>query len=495
MSNNADGHLLPSPRLPVSGQPMEGFRGQKAALALGLVGAGVAAVFLCARWSIGLVCGITILALSAAESEPFLLFLVFLLPIGWFVSLGTLTVPYSRLDVATATHLLATGGFFGGRLWRSRLPARALWGLPISRASGVLTAAILLSLVFGTTGWTRDSSRSLMFFGSYVGFYFLMLVWVDSRRRLRRVCGTLLLSTILVALFGILQEVVGGYTSLWLFLNPSDLPRDPWSGRATSFLSQANSLAGYLNLVLPFALACFVLGQGKWKKLAGGALGLGFLALLSSQSIGGLVSFLLVLVLGVLCFARNRRKGLALVAGICTLVCLLYVLRSMLNPAHPAHALGPDLVVRLLLWTTAWRYFIHSPWVGVGWGNFVGLYGSDLSSFSAWIHPGALEVHNIYLQFLAETGLVGFVAFLHLIIRSWRQASRQLRSSSDFLDSALAFGVLGALLSVLVHGLVDFLFQVSPQFGTLFWVLLALLVASGGMSSKSLMQRVGASGA
>jgi hypothetical protein len=42
----------------------------------------------------------------------------------------------------------------------------------------------------------------------------------------------------------------------------------------------------------------------------------------------------------------------------------------------------------------------------------------------------------------------------------------------------LAFGVLGAIVTVLLHGFVDFFFQVSPQFGTLFWVLLALLVVS-----------------
>jgi hypothetical protein len=44
------------------------------------------------------------------------------------------------------------------------------------------------------------------------------------------------------------------------------------------------------------------------------------------------------------------------------------------------------------------------------------------------------------------------------------------------LEKALAFGVLGAILTVLLHGFVDFFFQVSPQFSTLFWVLLALLV-------------------
>jgi hypothetical protein len=53
----------------------------------------------------------------------------------------------------------------------------------------------------------------------------------------------------------------------------------------------------------------------------------------------------------------------------------------------------------------------------------------------------------------------------------------------------LAFGVLGAILSVLLHGFVDFLFQVSPQFGTLFWALLALLVVSARTWSETVLDR------
>jgi O-antigen ligase len=473
MADEAQDCLVPGPGLPFSGDLPGGFKGYKAALLLSMVGAGLAALFICAHWAIAVVGAVAILALSAVENEPFLLFIIFLAPL----SSSILTQGW-RHDMSSAVHVLVIIGFFFGRFWGGRVDVRGMLRSSPARASLWFLGAILVSIVLGKAGWTRESAHSLYTVGSYVGFFFLVLAWADSPARVQRILRVLLYSTIATGVFAIVQEVVGGYTSFWLYLNPPGDDFLEWKSRATSFLSYSNSLAGYLNLVLPFALACYVLGEGRWKKLGGWTLGLGFLALLSTQSLGGLVAFLSVLVLAIISFARSRKRSMALLAGICSLVCLLYVLRGTLNATHTEQALGPDAAVRLLLWGTAWSYFTHSPVTGVGWGNFVGLYGSDLSSFSWLVPPGVFAVHNIYLQFLGETGLVGFFAFFYLVAQSWRQAWDQLRSSPDFLNMALAFGVLGALVSVLVHGFVDFLFQVSPQFGTLFWVLLALLAAN-----------------
>jgi putative inorganic carbon (HCO3(-)) transporter len=317
---------------------------------------------------------------------------------------------------------------------------------------------------------------------TFVGFYFVILAWVDSPQRMRKVLWTLLISTLATSVFAVLQQLIGGYTSLWLYLNPQDEYPEPWAGRSTSFLSHPNTLACYLNLVLPFALACCLLARGKWKKLGWWTLGLGILALLSSQSVGGLVAFASILVLAIFTFAGSRKQKGTLLAGLVAAVSVLYLLKSILNPVHTSEMVGFDAFSRLLLWGIAWNSFIHSPVVGVGWGGFSGLYGSELTSFSAWMPAGVSEVHNIYLQLLAETGLVGATAFFWLVVHSWRQARIQLRRASDSIDSALAFGVLGGLLSVLVHGFVDVPFR--PQPGTLFWVLLALLVASIRMRSR-----------
>jgi O-antigen ligase len=449
-----------------------------------MAGAISAAVFVWARWSIALAGAVMVLVLSAWESEPFLLAIIFLIPFGW--SMGSRE---SQHDVASAIHALVVAGFFLGRFWSGRVEVQRLLRSSPARASLILLGAILVSILFGRSGWTQYSAHSLYAMVTYVGFFFLVLAWANSPERLRKILRVLLYSTIMTAVFAVFQEIVGGYTSFWLYLNPQEENPSGWGGRATSFLNYSNSLAGYLNLILPFALACYVLGLGNWKKLGKWTLGLGSLALLSTQSVGALVAFVAILVLAIFYFARNRMKSLVLLVSICAFVGLFYLLKQYLNPTHTAENIGPDTVIRMLLWGTAWGYFVHSPITGVGWGNFVGLYGSDLSSFSSIIPSGVFEVHNIYLQLLAETGLVGFVAFFYLVVKCWQQAWNQMRSSPDFLSSALAFGVLGALVSVMVHGFVDFLFQVSPQFGTLFWVLLGLLAASGRLRRNSLAEQ------
>lgn len=484
MGDNTQDCPFPSPRLPVSGVPLKSFGGYKSALALGMAASGVAALLICAHWSIALVGAAAVLVLSAMESEPFLLLVIFLTPIGW-----VLQVDMPARNVPLALHSLVVVGFFAGRLWRGQARIGHLFHPAVSRASLLFLCAAVAPTTLGKGELTHEFGQAVYALATYVGFYFVVLAWVDSWERIRKVLWAVLFSTVGAAVFAVYQEIVGGYTSLWLYLNPESENSGLWTGRSTSFLGHPNHLASYLNLVLPFALACYVLGRGKWKKLGGWTAGLGSLALLSSQSVGGLLAFVSILVLAVFCFARSRKKRLALLVGICIAVCMLYLLKNVLNPTHTEEVLGTDAVTRLLLWGTAWNLFMHSPVMGVGWGNFAGRYGSDLSSFSTLIPPGVFEVHNIYLQLLAETGLVGFVAFFYLVVQSWRQARCQLHSSLDFLDKALAFGVLGALLSLLVHGFLDVPFV--AQFGTLFWVLLALLVASGRLQRRPVVGRVG----
>ena len=93
--------------------------------------------------------------------------------------------------------------------------------------------------------------------------------------------------------------------------------------------------------------------------------------------------------------------------------------------------------------------------------------------------------NNFYLDLLAGAGILGFVSFVSLSVLVVRDALDAMRSSLDFFDRALAFGVLGAMFTALVHGLVDDVIVVSPQAATLLWVMLALLVSNTRFKSPA----------
>ena len=445
--------------------------GYRAAVVLSLTSAAAAALFVLVHWSIAVFGALVLLILAAFASDRFVLFIVFLTPLSWVLSAD---LPVR--DVMTSARLVFVVGFFLGRLFRGQLRFRHLLVSTVSKASLLFVVAASLSVLFGTEGWTHESARTMTRLISYVAFYFFVLAWADSEERVRKLATLLFASTIVVAAFGIFQEIVGGYTSLWLFLNPPDEGFVPWNNRVPSFLSYTNSLAGYLNLILPFALGCYAIGSsGEWKKLGAWTLVLGGITLGLTQSRGGLVAFGCALALAIFYFVESWRKQLVLLAGLLVLASGFYALGGVLSPTHLGEIGDATGASRLLFWATAWDLWVHSPVFGVGFGNFQMLYGSYIHV--SWIPEGQFGVHNLYLQLLSETGLIGFLAFVLLAFFAVREARRQLRSKDSF-NKVLGFGIIGMIATLFVHGFVDFVVEVSPQFGTLFWTLLALLAAN-----------------
>jgi O-antigen ligase len=441
-------------------------------LVCGLLGVCGAALVFTAPGILAVLGAGVVIALSAVESEAFLLFVVFLMPFGLMLPGDT---PIRAVHVAF--HGLVVAGFFLGRLVRRNVDMGSLTSSPVSRASLLFLLIAVVPTILVAERRTHESMRAAIDLITYVGFYFLVVAWSDTRERIRKVQYALLVSTILTALYAIYQILTGGYGPLWSALYPPGdyQTRSDWVGRSSSILATPGNLAGYLDLVLPFALGLWVCGQGRWRKLGAWTFGLGVMALFSTQGLGGIMGFVAFLALAIFRFVPTTKGRLTLLTFLGVSACLLYVFLHIISPIHTSEYLDDDAVTRFYLWTRAWTLFTQSPVMGVGWGNFTVVFGIGDDPFFV---PDQVAAHNIYLQLLAETGLVGFVVFSYLVFRSWKQALRLGRSSKDAVDRALAFGIQGALVAELVHGFVDFLFEADQQYGTLFWTLLALLVVS-----------------
>jgi O-antigen ligase len=121
-------------------------------------------------------------------------------------------------------------------------------------------------------------------------------------------------------------------------------------------------------------------------------------------------------------------------------------------------AAAGDADSRLTAFRAHWEAFLASPWRGYGLGSFPALNDTlqTPENFGALAELNAL--HNVYLQWLVETGVVGaslmFVCVALLLAHIWR-GLRVRASMRTWLRA-----VLVASLLVLVHGLVDFALQV-----------------------------------
>ena len=115
---------------------------------------------------------------------------------------------------------------------------------------------------------------------------------------------------------------------------------------------------------------------------------------------------------------------------------------------------------RFIMWLLAIEEFVNNPIVGLGWqgyrysyaenlfvaGNYAG--GEDLEGFKY------LDTHNVYLQVLCETGIIGFVFFLMAIILPLLTALRLVRiylnDHNVVLIRQLAFSI-GIQIFMLVY--------------------------------------------
>jgi O-antigen ligase len=110
------------------------------------------------------------------------------------------------------------------------------------------------------------------------------------------------------------------------------------------------------------------------------------------------------------------------------------------------------------------RIFLENPFAGVGLNNFINVLAFDevLVGTSRFLQP----VHNVFLLILSETGLLGLLGTLALILPAfWNNLSR--------IDS-LSRVLLGNLLMIIFLGLFDHYFLTLPQGQRLLFLILGL---------------------
>jgi O-antigen ligase len=455
---------------------------------------------------------ITVLAVVAAmilaTNQNFLpialfvsLVLVTVLRFNWFLYATIFFLPwYPFIDWPLPVRdifLLAHLALFAGMMvveYRQGVPWRDwLWQGRLRKGLLIFAAVAAASLLLSDSPDAEEAAKALAKLLSYTAVFLTVAGWATTKERVRTIVRLLLVSTIGVCLFGFCQAAAEEFTSFYFRLYPDMeavfTAQGGWSGRITSFLFHYNSLAGYLNAIVALALAVAVLGKQRlWQWTGFVCLALCFAALFLTSSRGGLVAGAAEVAILLALLAPRRRTTLVVLGAL--------VLAAAIVMSLPATAGGEirsdrlqsvdefTLQSREALWGAAALIFLDHPVLGAGFGEF-------RFAFQQYV-PGIedrLDAHNLYLQTLAETGVVGFlVFFLSMVL--FLHSAYKLTKSADPLLRLVGLGVLGAIAATLVHGMVDYIFIASPQFGNLFWVVLGLCVAAE-QASKSQQLSVG----
>jgi hypothetical protein len=414
--------------------------------------------------------------LSALRFKPLLPAVIFFLPLTPFLDWN-----FPIRDLTTLVRFTLFAGVVVYRLSHGKGVREWLWSGWLTRAVLGYFAVAIASVAFNPV--TLDAQRELMRLASYVCFYYVITDWIQTRRDTQTLLKILMASTIVVALFGLYQVAISGYSAVYDVLYPvqeeiRQIP--PWEGRITSFLEHYNGLAAYIDLVVPFCLVFALRGSTDpaLRSLSKWCLALASVALLLTQSRGGLLAYVAILMVVAYILAPDRKtrmRRLALVLVVCVLaaaVAGLFFQRLGEIDDYTA-------VSRLAIWGGAFTVFAHSPVVGAGFGNLRPLMGGLLGLPGGWMG----DAHNLYLELLAESGLVGFIAFACLIVSALCATRRCMRQSQDEFMRLIGIAAFAAVCGVMVHGTVDYLFHTTPQVAALFFLMLGILGAQKGLEA------------
>lgn len=262
--------------------------------------------------------------------------------------------------------------------------------------------------------------------------------------------------------------------------------------RAYGTFAQPNPYAGYLGLVLPLALSLALhslslragwdgrRGVGVVPRLVSlflfpATAGLILLGLLASWSRGGWLG--MIAGVGAVVALRSRRAALLSLLLLFLLLAgfVLGVVGALptsvqerfrgvedwtlfLRPVElrSIRVTGENfaLVERMAHWWAAYAMWLDHPFTGVGVGNYPVAY--ETYRMPGWKEPLG-HAHNIILNVMAESGLVGLVAYFLLWGWVFVYGLGRVRKTHG-LRRALVVGALGGLAHLTVHNLFDNLY-------------------------------------
>ncbi len=324
-------------------------------------------------------------------------------------------------------------------------------------------------------------------------FFAVAMAYIPNGSRAKKIAVVIVVFGALLAFFGILQRLAMPEAIYGLRETPQAIPFGPYVNQ--------HHFAGLMEMTSGIALGLlFGSGISRERKIfvaiAAGIMGM---AIIFTGSRGGLMSYLGVIAFAAIAsFARRvpRRtvdeetpvwnRNLLVMAAAGGLIILVFgsVLflggeASLLRGIGLQEGAADVTSGRAHFWSVAWQVFLANPVIGAGFDAF----GVAFTRFDTWNGYFRVEqVHNDYLQILADAGILGFLCIAAFLVLLSKSGFSALNRSRDATYRGVVVGSLAGCFGIVIHSFFDFPLR-TPANAFFFLLLVVLAVGKVGVTS------------
>ena len=268
-----------------------------------------------------------------------------------------------------------------------------------------------------------------------------------------------------LSLLGLFQVASGNYSQTFM-----DFARVDTDNRLAGPINEPNMWGQVLIAVIPFVIFGILRESSKMKLFYIGSLVILLVELLNTYSRGGYLAFLVVLFLIIFFFTRFNFLVVfsAVAVGVLALPLLppqyverfqtITALSSENQSAVYEEASFRGRTSEIL---TGLTMFADHPLLGVGAANYPVNYQKYAQIIGLEVRTEQREAHSLYVEILAETGIIGFLAFMGIVSFLFLALARMKTelSKTKYFDewsshiSAMQVSLIGYLFAaIFLHG-------------------------------------------
>ena len=292
---------------------------------------------------------------------------------------------------------------------------------------------------------------------------------VTTRDEIKVVACALGLSALVVVADGFYQFIFGIDTADMKWVDGEAFPE--LRKRVFATWENPNILAAYLDIVICVLLGLFAKMNNKSTRIYMAMFMVASLACLAMTYARGALLTIAVII-GCYGILKDRRILLTLILVAGGVLALDPVLLERMQTAFLVADTSSEM--RIAMWESTVQMIMDHPLLGIGWGAYWMVY----PLYDTYIVDGSVTLvhaHNIYLNYLAEIGILGGLSYFAFFFTCLGKALFNKTVLSDSFTHGLLTGLGLAMVSVALNGITDdVLFNIPSSM--LLWMMCGLIV-------------------